>query len=209
MGTRPFKMLEETCKLLPVTSNEIVVEIGSDRGEGSTAFFRDWAKQKGLEFHTVDVLDDAKRYFETNLESGGADGINFHVVSTGHAWCRDELPSMNKKIKVLYLDNFDWIDPVNLQYQWLHDQISDYASRGVVMNNENSQEEHRLQALYCLPHLADACAVLIDDSWMDVGGPTGWGGKCGTAIPLLLANGFRVEQNSYGIVCYRGFELTN
>lgn len=203
----PYKMLDNHFSELHSDNSKCVVEIGSERGEGSTAYFRDWSQSHGLDFHTVDVTDNARTHFINDTKYGGVGNINFHVVDTGYTWCRDVLPTLGKQIAVLYLDNFDWIDPVNLQYQWLHDQIAAYAARGVVMNNENSMEEHRLQTLYCLPYMAPQSIILIDDTYQDVTSPTGWGGKCGTAIPLIIAAGFTVANTSQGIVCYRGLEF--
>lgn len=207
MGMSPYKMLDNQFQDLVADQTRLVVEIGSERGEGSTAYFRDWAQARGVDFHTVDVTDEARSHFANNVDYGGIGDIHFHTVDTGHAWCRDVLPTLNKQIAVLYLDNFDWIDPVNLQYQWLHDQIAAYAVRGVVMSNENSQEEHRLQTLYCLPHMAHQSIILIDDTYYDVTSPTGWGGKCGTAIPLMLAAGYAIANTDQGVVCYRGIEF--
>jgi len=207
MGMSPYKMLDNQFQDLLADQTRLVVEIGSERGEGSTAYFRDWAHARGADFHTVDVTDDAQTHFANNSAFGGVGDINFHTVDTGHAWCRDVLPTLGKQIAVLYLDNFDWIDPVNLQYQWLHDQIAAYAARGVVMSNENSQEEHKLQTLYCLPYMAPQSIILIDDTYQDIGSPTGWGGKCGTAIPLMLAAGYAIVNTTQGIVCHRGIEF--
>lgn len=207
MGMAPYKMLDNHFHELLTDSSKCVIEIGSERGEGSTAYFRDWSQANGLDFHTVDVTNDAQTHFVNNAAYGEVGAINFHVADTGHAWCRDVLPTLNKQIAVLYLDNFDWIDPVNLQYQWLHDQIAAYAARGVEMNNENSQQEHLLQTQYCLPHMAPQSIILIDDSYEDINSPTGWDGKCGTAIPLMIAAGYTVANTAQGIVCYRGLDF--
>ena len=201
----PYKILDNRFRELQADTSKCVVEIGSERGEGSTAYFRDWVSVHGVDFHTVDVTDDALRHFIDH--NGGPGDIKFHITETGHAWCRDVLPTLGKQISVLYLDNFDWIDPVNLQYQWLHDQIAAYAARGVVMNNENSQEEHRLQTLYCLPHMAPRSIIIIDDSWPDTTSPTGWGGKCGTAIPMMLDAGYQILIDQGKMVLYRGLDL--
>lgn len=202
MGTTPYRLLEQKFQTLSTDSHKhCIAEIGSERGEGSTQFFKNWAQARNIEFHTVDVTDYARSHF------GAESGINFHVVDTGHAWCRDVLPSLGKTIKILYLDNFDWIDPNNLQYQWLQDQIAAYAERGVVMSNENSQEEHRLQAMYCLPYMDEQSIILIDDTWQDYGSPTGWNGKCGTAVPLIIEAGYTVIHGSFGVIAYRGVEF--
>jgi hypothetical protein len=208
MGMIPYTILKDNPVLsnLSVGPDQCVVEIGSERGEGSTAFLYNWAHERGLQFYSVDVVPDAQQHF-----SDMPADFNFCLTSAGSDWCKDQLPLLQKRIKVLYLDNFDWIDPNNLQYQWLHDQIAAYAERGVVMNNENCQEEHRLQALYCLPYMDHESIVLIDDSWVDSGTPTGFNGKCGTAIPVFIAAGYKVKvdetADKYKLFLYRGIDL--
>lgn len=208
MGMIPYTVLDENPAMakLQFEANQCVVEIGSERGEGSTSFLYNWAHRNGLQFYSVDVVPDAQQHFADMPPD-----FNFCLTNAGSEWCEKKLPLLLQKIKVLYLDNFDWIDPVNLQYQWLHDQIAAYATRGVVMNNENCQEEHRLQALHCLPYMAYQSIVLIDDSWVDSGTPTGFNGKCGTAIPVFIAAGYRVAidetGDKYKLFLYRGLDL--
>ena len=122
------------------------------------------------------------------------------VTKSGSIWCRDILPGLNKTIKVLYLDNFDWIwDPKDIA-PYCQTQIENYAKRGVIMNNQNCQEEHKLQLEYCLPYLDKQSVVIMDDTFYNNGV---WDGKCATAIPLLLANGFTMHGNEYAT---RGLE---
>ena len=39
----------------------IILEIGSDRYEGSTEYFSNLAQQHGVEFHSVDIVDNAQQ----------------------------------------------------------------------------------------------------------------------------------------------------
>ena len=214
MGSRPYLILGDShLPELQSDGSNCVVEIGSERGEGSTAHLRDWAAAGGMDFHTVDVTLEAQRRF---VGHPGVGGINFHVVDSGHAWCRDTLPGLGRRIAVLYLDNFDWTWAGSEDEPWIHEQIADYARRGVVMNNENSQEEHRLQTLYCLPYMAAQSIIIMDDTFPDRRSPTGWGGKCGTAMPLILAAGYTVAARYWvytgatkggRLVCGRGVGL--
>ena len=191
---RPFKLLDYRYLEYEFTSDNIVLEIGSERGEGSSKWLYDWAAARNMDFYSVDVID-----YNDNKEKYPY--IKFEVAETGHQWCRDILPTLNKTIKVLYLDNFDWLYSnwdKNIP-DWVVDQINSYASRGVVLNNTNSQEEHRLQALYCLPYMDKQSIVLMDDTWPDIG-VDAWDGKCATVIPLLRENGYTIHQNSvYGV----------
>jgi hypothetical protein len=183
VGFKPYTELENIN--LTVDQNNVVVEIGSEQGEGSSVWLYNWAKQHNIEFYSVDV-EHSKRE-RTYPE------INWVVTSSGSDWCKNVLPGLNKKIKVLYLDNFDWTwEPENIP-GWMQGQIDSYAQRGVTMNNQNCQEEHRLQVEYCLPYLDEQSVVIMDDTfYYDY-----WDGKCATAIPLLLQNGFEIHGKVY------------
>jgi hypothetical protein len=184
MGTMPYKKLKQID--LTCDNDNIVVEIGSENGEGSSVWLYEWAKTRGIEFYSVDV--------EHRLRESSHPHINWIVAESGSNWCRDILPGLNKTIKVLYLDNFDWTwDPDYLDPH-IQNQIKSYAMRGVVMNNQNCQEEHRLQLEYCLPYLDEQAVVIMDDTLYNNGT---WSGKCGTAIPLLLNHGFELHGSEY------------
>lgn len=202
MGS-PYVRLEEMFTDISCDpENNIVVEIGSGVGEGSTEWLYNWATKRQLPFYSVDVISDTKNQL-------GHLNINF-VVQAGHEWCRDVLPSLTKKIKVLYLDNFDYIwesTPNNLKMwgdqtpkmlEMFENQKKAYAQRGIELTRENSMEEHRLQVMYCLPFMSDTSVVLMDDTFI---GDHGIYGKCTTAIPLLTDAGYQliIDQNTiYG-----------
>jgi hypothetical protein len=184
MGSMPYKKLEQL--ELICNSNHIVLEIGSENGEGSSIWLCEWAKQQGIEFYSVDV--------EHRLRERTYPHINWVVAESGSDWCKNILPGLNKIIKVLYLDNFDWIwDSGNIA-PYCQTQMDNYAVRGVVMNNQNCQAEHRLQLEYCLPYLDKQAVVIMDDTFYNDGT---WDGKCATAIPLLLENGFTMHGSEY------------
>jgi hypothetical protein len=184
MGSMPYKKLEQLD--LTCNSDNIVVEIGSENGEGSSVWLYKWAKKHSINFYSVDV--------EHRLRERTYPDINWVVAESGSTWCKNVLPGLNKTIKVLYLDNFDWIWDSNNIAPYCQTQIDNYATRGVVMNNQNCQEEHRLQLEYCLPYLDKQAVVIIDDTFYNNGT---WDGKCATAIPLLLENGFTMHGSEY------------
>jgi hypothetical protein len=187
MGSKPYSKLENIN--LAVDQNNIALEIGSERGEGSSSWLHEWAKQHNIEFYSVDVEHHTHRE-QTYPE------INWIVTSSGSDWCKTSLPGLNKKIKVLYLDNFDWIwEPKNIP-DWMQEQIDSYAQRGVIMNNQNCQEEHRLQLEYCLPYLDEQSVVIMDDTYYEHGNKDRLTGKCATVIPLLLENGFKIDDSA-------------
>ena len=184
MGSMPYKKLEQLD--LTCNSNNIVVEIGSENGEGSSLWLYKWAKKQGIEFYSVDV--------EHRLREQSYLYINWVVAESGSTWCKNVLPGLNKTIKVLYLDNFDWIWDSNNIAPYCQTQIDNYAIRGVVMNNQNCQAEHRLQLEYCLPYLDKQAVVIMDDTFYNKGT---WDGKCATPVPVLLENGFTMHGSEY------------
>ena len=184
VGTTPYKKLAEIS--LGCSSQNIVVEIGSENGEGSSLWLHNWSKINGMEFYSVDV--------EHRMREKVHPEINWVVTDSGSNWCKNILPGLNKTIKVLYLDNFDWLwDPDNID-DHIKNQIEIYAKRGVKLNRENCQEEHKRQVEYCLPYLDEQSVVIMDDTFYN---NSSWDGKCATAIPLLLENGFTIHNNEY------------
>jgi hypothetical protein len=203
MGGYPYKILQTNFKHLSFSEDNLVLEIGSERGEGSSKWLHRWAYINNMAFISVDVLSTAKDRAQRYPGEGSYD-IDFKVAGSGSEWCKNELPKLNKKIKVLYLDNFDWIwNPDNIP-DWIKKQIEDYGKRGVVMNNVNCQEEHRLQLEYCLPYMDEQSIVIIDDTFMD-GKNSKWEGKGGTCIPLLKNKGYVVKEHvsRCGVYAYK------
>jgi hypothetical protein len=190
MGSMPYKNLEQLD--LTCNSDNIVVEIGSENGEGSSVWLYEWATQQDIEFYSIDV--------EHRLRERTYPHINWAVAESGSTWCKTILPDLNKTIKVLYLDNFDWIWDSNNIAPYCQKQIDNYAARGVVMNNQNCQAEHRLQVEYCLPYLDKQAVVIMDDTFYNNGT---WDGKCATAVPLLLENGFTMHGSDYATRVYK------
>lgn len=184
MGSKPYTKLEQIN--LHIDPDNIVVEIGSENGEGSSVWLYDWATKRNIEFYSVDV--------EHRMREKTYPEINWIVTSSGSDWCKNSLPDLNKKIKVLYLDNFDWIWDPNIIHPYIQEQINRYSTRGVTMNNTNCQEEHRLQLEYCLPYLDKQSVVIMDDTFYN---NNSWNGKCATAIPLLLKAGFIMHGTEY------------
>jgi hypothetical protein len=180
-----------------VDSETVWVEIGSERGEGSTLNLLAQANKFNIVLHTVDVSDYCSKQFnQANLVCH---------VDTGSKWTKQFGHIVNKKISLLHLDNFDWIwNPHNID-DFIQKQIEDYQDKlGVLMNNQRCQQEHFEQVLNLLPWLADDCLIAMDDTFLDRGI---WSGKCGPAVTYLKILGFRViATNAGGTVLARGFE---
>ncbi len=174
--------------------NDMILEIGSDQNEGSTEFFNALAGNKEIPFYTVDVVDVGQYKF-THLEN-----INWQISESGSYWTKTVLPTLDKQIKVLYLDNYDWCNPGPFV-----DEITErYAERNVEWSNIGSQVEHIAQMINCLPYMANQSLVICDDTpLVDHSGT--YTGKCGAVVPLLLANNYKiVYSGNNGVILARG-----
>ena len=109
MGARAYKILN--CYSIFLDKGQNIVEIGSERGEGSTKYFHQICQEKGYNFYTVDI--DPKSYKNAYSIVGERaqlnDGKEFLIAFSG-------------KISFAYLDNFDW--------DWGGDGRCDCKSKG-------------------------------------------------------------------------------
>lgn len=175
--------------LPPTTSQNIIVEIGSEMGEGSTDFLCDLARKKAVPFYSVDVFCAKHRVRPETVS------YTVWQQMPGSTWAREILPSLQKKISLLYLDNFDYTwdikQPRRDQEAYYQDQL------GWQMNNRNCQIEHMKQMLYCMPYMSDHALVCFDDTytWNDC-----WVGKSGPAVVWLLSQDWRILQEGPGSV---------
>ena len=180
------------------------VEIGVDRGEGSTQFFSNLAKDHAARFYAVDADIDQINRIQNTLKVGEQIPDHITVVhSTGEKFLKEfGENAQGNKISFVYLDNFDWDYQLNDEgespgvYQ---DHKDNYRNKfGLEMTNINSQIAHLRQAicLVSLDLLSDNCVIVCDDTWyMPREGI--YSGKCSAVIPYLLANGFK-ELNREG-----------
>jgi hypothetical protein len=180
------KIYQSIASYLPEKSTGVFVEIGSERGEGSTISLNNLAGQHNTKLISVDINTDAKRRYEHQL-----DHTEF-VVATGSAWARD-FSTVPSDIALLYLDNFDYIWDINNVSPAIKMQTHEYAEQGIVMNNQNCQAEHMRQIIALRPCLAPDAVVVFDDTYCynDC-----WIGKCGPAVVYLQAYGWSVVHQT-------------
>lgn len=178
------------------SSDSIIVEIGSERGEGSTAWFDTIAKQLNKDFYSVDVTNYASSTL-THLKN-----TNFIVTSAGSKWAKNN----SKKISVLYLDNYDWISTMNSIRPIEQQMIDEYDSRGVDMSNFDCQREHLEQMINCMPCMDEQSIVICDDTPFDKSSGV-YFGKNGPVIPYLVIHGYKiVYSDNNGVILTRGIE---
>ena len=186
--------------LLGKFPGEVIVEIGSDRWEGSSAYFADLANTHDMKFISVDLDETARQRLKKTIPIEHSHLVEF-VQAEGTAWTQSYQDS---KIRVLYLDNFDWDWRTDRKQAMIQDQIQWYQSRGIVMNNINSQTAHITQMVNLLPHLSQRCVVCVDDTYEYNGV---FIGKGGAVVPYLLGQGFAIlAAEDYGVILGRGYK---
>jgi hypothetical protein len=179
-----FKKLES--HLINPESNSIFVEIGSDRGEGSTSELDRLAGLHGTKLITVDVSTEAKQQLSAVLAN------TEFVVQSGSAWAKHY---QGPTISCLYLDNFDYIwDTKDIcSHKPTMDQMHEYNTHGQTMNNENCQLEHMKQMMFLYAHLTPNAVVMFDDTYLH---NDCWIGKCGPAVVFLLAQDWNIVEKT-------------
>ena len=180
---------------LPANPPGVFVEIGSERGDGSTLWLDQLAGVYQTKLITVDILPAARDQWQQTL-------LNTEfVVEPGLPWAQEFAHSWTD-IAVLYLDNFDYIWDIENVRPAILQQMGEYATRGVTMTNQECQKQHLAQLLALYSNLAPQAVVAFDDTYCynDC-----WIGKCGPAVVYLLARGWQVVHQTHdcGVILTR------
>lgn len=188
MGARAYRLLA-----LYEPAPGALVEVGSERDEGSTAYLAPYAKTHGLRFYTADI--DPEVYEVARRITDGA------RLCSGR-----ELLKRLRTISIAYLDGFDWIPRGHESERWITNQARRYRTLGYELTNDTCQREHLEEAHLVAQKAAKRCVVICDDTFQT---SEGWSGKGGLAVPYLEIAGFRVvhceppEEASLGAVVMR------
>jgi len=185
MGAQAFKIIEQLSKHI----TDDIVEVGSDRGEGSTQFLKSFSDQNKNNFYSIDFDKDVYNNATTIINDNA-----YHM--TGEDFLENEYVKFNSKISFAYLDNFDYIFPEIEGRDFVHDQVSSYKTKGYEMNNDNSKLAHLQQSQLIHKYSAKECFILFDDTYIEHTGE--YSGKGGTAIPWLLKNGWYIMNEDKG-----------
>ena len=192
------QLFRKTANLFSYSSpNQAIVEIGSDRYEGSTAFFAEQSSKHQLWLHTVDIdgncahrIRRTANEYLARIKFYQQDGVDFarHYRGPG--------------IHTVYLDNFDWDWEPGNPNRMIDEQRTWYALRGYEMNNENCQLAHYDQMVNLMPFIADDSIVCLDDTYQI---NNEWTGKGGMIVPFLVDNGYEILHNEdYGVILGSG-----
>ncbi len=145
-------------------------------GDGwSTVAWGWYSHETGGKAWTVDVSRENLAVCRevTAPYSGHLEYVEGDSVAFLREWARQE----RGPIHLLYLDSLDYLP---------HQQ-------------ETSEAHHRSEAQAALPHLAESCLVLLDDTNRE-GEGVSFSGKGAQAVPFLVGSGFRVEWSTGGQV---------
>lgn len=189
------------------------IEIGVDRGEGSTKFFSDLSKKHATKFFAVDADINQVTKAQQNLSLTGNATINpngtitpefgpppAHVVfvhGRGEVFIDQLIKNHpDERVSLVYLDNFDWDYWVGREEEaFVPAQKEHYRkTMGIEMTNINSQQAHLLQAMKLLPIMTENSIIVCDDTWYHPHEGV-FVGKCSAVIPLLLLNGYTILHN--------------
>lgn len=159
--------------------NGDILEIGMDRGEGSTKYLIDLAKKRKISYVGVDI------------ESKSFSGDNVHCY---HMTGEQYLAQNNRQFSIVYLDNYDWNYWKDLNTGPMPQQKTKYKQiLNETISNVYSQRSHLLQAIALTDYLTPNATIMCDDTWW-VKDYHCYMGKCSSAIPYLISLGFEVAH---------------
>ena len=178
-----------------------ILEIGADRGDGSTFIFGSIAAHMGRQLYSVDIDQDIIDRNHARFER-----MPFKLPIGFYAQAGEAFLAEHQELRfsVVLLDNFDWQwNPSNPE-DFIQAQVDRYKSEfSIEMSNLNSQITHLKQALLLTDQLTEQAVVLCDDTYWDPIHAT-YTGKCGAVIPYLMTLGFepRLERD-HGVILVR------
>jgi hypothetical protein len=201
------------------------VEIGVDRGEGSTSWFAELAKNRATQFYAVDADSEQIHKSLESLSRSTDVLINPLTGEIQHTYKSlsphiklvhargeiflEQLHNQNPdlRISLVYLDNFDWDYWVGgKEESFVPAQKAHYReTMGVEMTNINSQNAHLAQAIQLMSMMTDNSIIVCDDTWYHPKEGI-FIGKCSAVIPYLLLQGYQIlhaqgyRQNSGAIL---------
>ena len=171
------------------------LEIGIDRGEGSTPWLADQAKSRNQDFFAVDVdpnqIQITRQRF---IDQGQMSPKIFFVLEKGEDFIKNFAKDHpERRFSLAYLDNFDWdywlgveeeefVPKIKKQYQDI---------MNVEMLNINSQISHLYQAMLLAPLMTANSIFVCDDTWYHPEEGV-FIGKCSSVVPYLIMIGYQV-----------------
>ena len=176
------------------------LEIGTECGENSTFIFASLADKLNKTLYTVDLdsnkIDNIRSKITTlpfNLP------VEF-CISSGEEFL-EKNPHL--KFSIALLDNFDWTWDFKSTDKRTNEQRFTYSNKfNLQLTNLNSQIAHLVQAIKLVPMLTEESIVVCDDTfWLEE--HQIYSGKCSSAIPFLISQGFTPCNDNSGVFMIR------
>lgn len=169
-------------KSLQGKNNLAFIEIGSQRGTGSTHRLSRFASQNNMHFITVDADENNAKGAAEIVASVDKRFEAHHQL--GEVFLKNY---PKKNIGICYLDAFDLIT------DWPHKEstIESYKKRNAEFSNEAAYKMHLDAAMAVWDKVVPGGFICFDDAWKDNQG--NWQGKGKTAIPYLLSQGYVIN----------------
>lgn len=184
MGSRAYVI---ATRARPRRGDSVLLEVGSEQGEGSTAFLA----RLGPRFYSVDVDPQASRRAGAVPNVVAINGLAEEVLE---GW--GEI-SQNSLIRFAWLDGHDWPYP-----DFAPDDIRvQYEKRGQIFTRDASALSHARISALIEPWMSIGGIIAFDDTWASA---AGFNGKGRDAVPLLLERKFVIlEQPSKSCVALK------
>lgn len=175
--------------------NTCILEIGSERGEGSTAYLAKLAKNRKVPFYSIDPDPQAaERVADLKVE---------FICGTAE----DVLADWDGPAP-----RFVWADGADWPFSWhgegapYHDELVRlrelYKQWGAEVSEDASAASHGVIAIALRHLMSPSGLVVFDDTWRH---PDGWKGKGRMAVPFLLTKRFEVQHATKGEEPHNGF----
>jgi len=185
LGHQLLLSYEEVVKY-DIPKGSYFVEIGSDRGHGSTRELAEMSHRLGYNFITVDADDSISNHAEQIVKSVNENFISINDLGENF------LLNFDQEIHLVYLDAFDLEHmqdrPVSNFCPSTH---GTYDKRNVKLTNKNCWKMHFDCAKILVEKMMSGGYLFFDDVYS---GFPDWDGKGKTAIPFLLENGFTLIE---------------
>lgn len=164
----------------------VLIEVGTTRenvpGQGSTLQLAALAKQKNIQFISVDMDPHNSCWATFNLELMRLPGTA--VTQKGE----DFLAEFSEEIEYVFLDAYDFDHGKHSELR--QQRYQKYL--GGSIDERQCHQMHLECAKALLEKLSQGGLICIDDTWQDEKGK--WKAKGTLAVPYLLENGFKIIE---------------
>jgi hypothetical protein len=194
-----FSIILDYIHEIELTGN--ILEIGADRGDGSTFIFASIAAHTGCQLYSVDIDQIViERNHDRFAKMPFKLPVSFYT-QPGEDFLKEH---NDLKFSIVLLDNFDWQWNPRKPEDFIQAQVEHYKSEfNVEMSNLNSQITHLRQAVLLTNMLTEQAVILCDDTYWDNEHAT-YTGKCGAVIPYLMTIGFvPMLERDHGVILLR------